>query len=136
MEFGKRLKELRSETGLSQEDLARIINERTGSSLKRNTISNYENDVSRPDFSILLAITGILGVTPNQMLLDSNSKVNEPPSEYHKSEFHAYLSELKAKVEQIESAASKKKVSAKDLKTQLDTTIAELKALIKKAESL
>ena len=49
MDFGKRLKESRVKRGLSQEELAYQVNQKTNGSIKRNTISNYENDVSHPD---------------------------------------------------------------------------------------
>ncbi|MEM7108961.1 MAG: helix-turn-helix transcriptional regulator [Bacteroidota bacterium] len=63
MDFGKRLKESRKKTGLSQEELAYEINQRINGTIKRNTISNYENNVSRPDFDTLYALAEILSTS-------------------------------------------------------------------------
>ncbi len=53
MDFGQRLKKLRFEKNLSQEDLADIVNEATGSNIKKNSISRFESLITNPMASIL-----------------------------------------------------------------------------------
>ena len=68
MDFGKRLKESRVKRGLSQEELAYQVNQKTNGSIKRNTISNYENDVSHPDYDTLRALGEILEISIDNLL--------------------------------------------------------------------
>lgn len=118
MDFGKRLKESRIKTGLSQEELAYQINERTKGSIRRNTISNYENNVSRPDFKTLKAIAEILETSLDIMLetqvVDLKSFVAESQAEYSSSKT---LTEAKQTIHDIE----------KTLKSTVDeNTLSEL----------
>lgn len=62
MTFGERLKAARIESGLKQAELAKMLNT-TG-----NTISNWENNVSKPDLDMLSYICGILHVTASYFL--------------------------------------------------------------------
>lgn len=55
--FSRNLKIAREKAGLTQGKLAELVN------LKPNTISNYENGVSSPDFDTLLLIVKILDVS-------------------------------------------------------------------------
>ena len=59
---GEKLKAARIESGLKQSELAKKINT-TG-----NTISNWENNVSKPDLDTLSYICGILHVTASYFL--------------------------------------------------------------------
>ncbi|MDE6945707.1 MAG: helix-turn-helix domain-containing protein [Anaeroplasmataceae bacterium] len=62
MTFGEKLKAARIESGLKQSELANKLNT-TG-----NTISNWENNVSKPDLDTLSYICGILHVTASYFL--------------------------------------------------------------------
>lgn len=62
MTFGEKLKAARIESGLKQSELAKKLNT-TG-----NTISNWENNVSKPDLDMLSYICGILHVTASYFL--------------------------------------------------------------------
>ncbi|MCD8122005.1 MAG: helix-turn-helix domain-containing protein [Clostridiales bacterium] len=62
MTFGKKLKAARTEAGLKQSELAKQL-KTTG-----NTISNWENNVSKPDLDTLSYICGILHVTASYFL--------------------------------------------------------------------
>lgn len=62
MTFGEKLKIARTEAGLKQTELARQLNT-TG-----NTISNWENNVSKPDLDTLSYICGILHVNASFFL--------------------------------------------------------------------
>ena len=54
--FGETLNTLRRKAGLSQEELAALMN------VVRQTISKWENNLSMPDVDQLVALSGILGV--------------------------------------------------------------------------
>lgn len=62
MTFGEKLKIARVEAGLKQSELAKQLNT-TG-----NTISNWENNVSKPDLDMLSYICGILHVNASFFL--------------------------------------------------------------------
>lgn len=62
MTFGEKLKAARIEAGLKQSELAKQLNT-TG-----NTISNWENNVSKPDLATLPFICGILHTTASRLL--------------------------------------------------------------------
>lgn len=62
MTFGDKLKIARNEAGLKQTELAKRLNT-TG-----NTISNWENNVSKPDLDTLSFICGILHVNASYFL--------------------------------------------------------------------
>lgn len=62
MTFGEKLKIARTEAGLKQSELAKHLNT-TG-----NTISNWENNVSKPDLDTLSYICGILHVNASYFL--------------------------------------------------------------------
>lgn len=83
--FSRNLKIAREKAGLTQGKLAELVN------LKPNTISNYENGVSSPDFDTLLLIVKILDVSLDWIivgdLLNCGVKkellfASEPISEY------------------------------------------------------
>ena len=60
--FTKNLPFLRKVSGLSQADLSAQIG------VKRNTISNYENGVSAPDFQLLAKLMDVFGVSSDDFL--------------------------------------------------------------------
>jgi transcriptional regulator with XRE-family HTH domain len=61
--FGERIRELRAERGLSQEDLAEC------SGLHRTYISGIERGVRNPTLSIILQIASALKVHPSELFL-------------------------------------------------------------------
>ena len=68
MTFGEKLKIARTDAGLKQAELAKQLHT-TG-----NTISNWENNVSKPDLDMLAYICGVLNVKASFFL---ESKVPE-----------------------------------------------------------
>jgi len=60
--FGERLKELRLERNLSQEKLG------SNFSVDHRTISNWENSIREPDFSMLMDIAKFFGVSADYLL--------------------------------------------------------------------
>ena len=93
MDIGNKIRVLREQKGLSQQDLADLINEGFGTSLKRNSISDYEKGKTEPKTSILKRIVDIFDTT-FEYLYDQVSKsdmtdqsassksLNEPTSGY------------------------------------------------------
>ena len=62
MEFGKFFKECRKESGLSQKEVA----ERLG--IHQSNVSDWENNISRPDYEKLIELANIYNVTLYQLL--------------------------------------------------------------------
>ena len=62
MELSKRIKELRTEKGWSQEVLAERIY------VSRQTISNWETEKSYPDVQSLLILSNIFGVSLDDLI--------------------------------------------------------------------
>lgn len=60
--FSKNLKFLREREGIKQSDLAQKIG------VKANTISNYEKDVSQPDYNILHSILTVFNIDADTLL--------------------------------------------------------------------
>ncbi|MFV0343821.1 MAG: helix-turn-helix domain-containing protein [Anaerocolumna sp.] len=69
--FGERLKEARKSKGLTQRQLAALIN------AKHNSISNWENDQNKPDPDTIEIICGVLDIEPNYLLLKETNNSNE-----------------------------------------------------------
>ena len=65
MNFGARLKELRKENGLRQQDLAQMLN------VHNTTVSAWETGDNEPDFKTLIKIATIFGVSTD-FLLDNH----------------------------------------------------------------
>ena len=66
MTLGKKLKEIRKKFGLSQEQLAEIIN------VSRQAITKWENDGGIPDVSNLQELSKVFGITVDYLLNDEN----------------------------------------------------------------
>jgi phage repressor protein C with HTH and peptisase S24 domain len=62
MNFGDILQKLRKDIGLKQEYVAKQIG------VKKNTISNYENNVSKPHYEQLVKLCNLFKVEPNYLL--------------------------------------------------------------------
>ena len=61
-DLGTRLKELRKERGLTQEQLAERL------SVAFQTVSKWENGVSNPDFSLIAPLAEALQVSTDELL--------------------------------------------------------------------
>ncbi len=120
MDFGKRLKELREKRGFTQEELAYKINERTHGSIKRTAVSNYENNVSKPDFYSLLALGDIFGISLDFLMdfkkPDAKSIVEETEAEYAASKT---LAKIEKRLAEIEAAALDEKTTEPDVLRKL-----------------
>lgn len=66
MTLGEKLKEIRKRFGLSQEQLAEIMN------VSRQAITKWENDGGIPDVSNLQELSKVFGITVDYLLNDDN----------------------------------------------------------------
>ena len=62
MKFGENLKNCRKENGLSQKDVALAVG------LNQSSISDWENDISRPDYETLFELCKLYNVTIYELL--------------------------------------------------------------------
>ncbi|WP_138993936.1 helix-turn-helix domain-containing protein [Larkinella sp. C7] len=79
--FGQRLKKLREDKNMSQEELAIALG-KSGKHI-RNVISNWEKDRAEPSLSDLNKLCEVLETTPNFLLNGDQTKAAfEPPAGY------------------------------------------------------
>lgn len=62
MKISRTLKRLRSEKGLTQEDLARLL------FISRQSVSSWENDRTQPDIDMLIKLSGIFSVSVEELI--------------------------------------------------------------------
>ena len=62
MNFGEDLKKCRKEMGYSQKELAKLLG------VNQSSVSDWENDVSRPDYETLFKLCLIFNVSICQLL--------------------------------------------------------------------
>ena len=134
MDFSKRLKELREKCDLSQTDLANEINHRIEKSIKRTTISNWENENAIPDLYNLIALCEILHTTSDYLLgiekIDIESLVNEDIPSY------SYLQAIEQKIKDIEKEQKDPNADLESTKESLKELIEVSKELVKKADDI
>ena len=66
--FSTRLKELRLNKGLRQEQVAKLIG------VNKSAISTYENDTRQPSFEILVRLANLYRVSTDYLLGQKNSR--------------------------------------------------------------
>ena len=66
--FSTRLRELRVDKGLRQEQVAKLIG------VSKNVISTYENDIKQPSFEILIRLANLYRVSTDYLLGQANSR--------------------------------------------------------------
>lgn len=71
MTFGKILYKLRKNRDLKQIDVAKQIG------VQKNTISNYENDISKPNYDKLVQLCNLFQVNPNDLMKEDLELDNE-----------------------------------------------------------
>lgn len=62
MNFGENFKNIRKQYGLSQQEVADKLQ------IKQSSVSDWENDVSRPDYEKLIALSELYDVTLYELL--------------------------------------------------------------------
>ena len=76
-----KLKQLRNEAGLTQEQAAEKL------SVTRSAIARWETDKGIPDITNLIAISDLYGVTLDE-LIKGDEKVEQKVKTYHKDSMH------------------------------------------------
>lgn len=66
MTLGEKLKNIRKRFGLSQEELAEIIN------VSRQAITKWESDIGLPDTDNLVGLSRVFGITVDYLLNKEN----------------------------------------------------------------
>lgn len=94
MTLGEKLKEIRRRFGLSQEQLAEIMN------ISRQAITKWENDSGLPDISNLQELSKVFGLTVDYLLNDENqlpalSMKKELDKNKYKNKLNSYSEVLK-----------------------------------------
>lgn len=62
MNFGENFKNIRKQCGLSQQEVADKLQ------IKQSSVNDWENDVSRPDYEKLIALSELYDVTLYELL--------------------------------------------------------------------
>lgn len=62
MNFGENFENIRKQCGLSQQEVADKLQ------IKQSSVSDWENDVSRPDYEKLIALAELYDVTLYELL--------------------------------------------------------------------
>lgn len=70
--FGDRLKELRTERGLTMDQFCDQYNEKMGAKLNKSTVSRYENGTQEPMLTTVASFAEFFGVSPTFLIGDSN----------------------------------------------------------------
>ena len=71
MKIGKIIKEKRTKSGLTQEDLAKKLH------VSRSTISNWEIDRNYPDIKLIVNISKVLNIPLDELLQEDSDIVNK-----------------------------------------------------------
>ena len=75
MNFGENFKNIRKQCGLSQQEVADKLQ------IKQSSVSDWENDVSRPDYEKLIALAELYDVTLYELLgIDLTENCKKPRS--------------------------------------------------------
>lgn len=86
MTFGQRLRNARKNKGLTQKQLADLIN------AKHNSVSDWENDKNKPDPDTIEYICGALDIPVSFLFSESVQNKNSPEShEMESEELHPLL---------------------------------------------
>lgn len=72
--FGNRLKSLRIDSDLTQEELANILH------INRSTLSNYENIGREPNYTLLIKISDYFDVSIDYLLGKTDISISYPKS--------------------------------------------------------
>lgn len=72
MSLGERLLDLRKKKGLSQEEIAGLLD------VSRQTVSKWETDQSTPDFDKIIPICNLYEIDANELLTGEKSNVKVP----------------------------------------------------------
>lgn len=80
MRFCDRLKELRSDMGISQDKLSKDLKASSGMDISQQRINHYENQNNEPDFDTLVLLADFFHVSVDYIIGHSN--IRTPSAEY------------------------------------------------------
>ncbi len=86
--LGNRLRELREDRELKQNELADMLN------VARNTISCYESNINEPSLDILVKIADIFNVSLDYLMCRTNEKYNLNLEKFENKDFILKLYEF------------------------------------------
>ena len=77
-QFGDRIKQLRLRSGMSQDDVANIINKQYGREvLNKSLLSRYENNIHKPKgFTVVQDLADLFGVSTNYLMCRSDDALH------------------------------------------------------------
>ena len=67
MDFGKQIRQIRKDAKLTQEQMAAKLN------VSRQAVSNWENNKNLPDLEMIITISRVFGLSPDQLMVVSSS---------------------------------------------------------------
>jgi len=71
--FGKNLRKYRNLKGLTAEKLGEMV------LVEKSTISKYENGCSEPSLEMIMKLSEVLGITPNDLFTDRSGSYQIHP---------------------------------------------------------
>lgn len=126
MSLGKRIKFLREEKDVRQEDIGNILN------VSKSAVSQWENDLRTPDMDVVIKLSDFFNVSTDYLLGQTDIK-NTDDGVQHVNDDEAleYLDELHKRPEMKVLFD----VSRKATKEDIETTVAIIEALKRKGGS-
>ena len=70
MDFGKQIKKIRTDRGLTQEQMAGMLN------VSRQAISTWENNKKLPDLELIILMSRVFSMTLDELILGGNEMNN------------------------------------------------------------
>ena len=123
--FGERLKTLRTNRGLSQDDLCNELNTRYGTSINKSMISKWENNKEEPRMEYARKLVNYFNVSLDYLLGLKDSEIQH----INNDEALEYLDEIHKRPE-MKTLFS---VSRKATKEDIETAITLIEALKRKS---
>ena len=99
--FGKRLKELREEKGLSMDKLVDLYNQRYDAKMNKSTLSRYENGLQTPIFTVVANLANFFNVSVDYISGNSDSAKLLPPTITEETVSFPVLGEIAAGYDMI-----------------------------------
>lgn len=86
MTFGQRFKELRTEKGLKQQELAEDFNKAYDYTFSKSSISQYENDKRKPETKALIDFASYFNVSIDYLIGNSDDRLKVNDVEFKNSD--------------------------------------------------
>lgn len=124
MSLGKKIKKLREEKGIRQEDIGKLFN------VSKSAVSQWENDIRTPDMGIIIKLADFFDVSTDYLLGRTNDPSLSDTQHVNDDEALEYLDELHKRPEMKTLFQVGRKATREDI----ETAITIIKALKKKGE--